>query len=127
MFARCAMIFPLNRVGARVFINLENPALGKPADIDLQDVSFLDPALVNAKGVAFHLVYLAGSIGTDVIIVDPTAPPYGERSWMRLGCLARRRCLAQQTCFDWSYYGSFGGDFFRQTGSFCSGLLAESG
>ena len=28
VFARCATIFPLNRVAARVFINLDKPAVG---------------------------------------------------------------------------------------------------
>ena len=51
----------------------------EPADIDLQGASFLDPALVNGKRVNFHLVDLAGSIGVDVMIVDPTAPSYIRR------------------------------------------------
>ena len=43
---------------------------------DLQGVSFLDPALVNGKRVDLHLVDVAGSIGADFMIVDPTAPSY---------------------------------------------------
>ena len=49
----------------------------KPADTDLQGVYFLDPALVN--GVDFHMFDIAGSIGADVMIVDPTAPSYVGR------------------------------------------------
>ena len=40
----------------------------------MRGVSFLDPALVNSKRADFHLVDMAGSIGADVMIVDPTAP-----------------------------------------------------
>ena len=56
----------------------------QPADSDLQGASFLDPALVKGKRVDFHLVDLAGSIGADVMIVDPTAPSYVRRGLMRL-------------------------------------------
>ena len=50
-----------------------------PADSDLQGVSFIDLAVVNGKRVDFHLFDLAGSIGADVLIVDPTTPCYAER------------------------------------------------
>ena len=50
-----------------------------PADSDLQGASFLDPVLVNGKHVDFHLVHIAGGIGADVMIVDPTAPSYVRR------------------------------------------------
>ena len=51
----------------------------EPADCDLQGVSFLDPDVVNGKHVDFHLFDMAGSIGADVMIVDPTAPCYVRR------------------------------------------------
>ena len=54
-------------------------SITKPADSDLQGASFLDPALVNGKRVDLHLVDVAGSIGADFMIVDPTAPSYIRR------------------------------------------------
>ena len=51
----------------------------EPADSDLQGVSFLDPALVNGERAAFHLFDMAGSVGADVMIVDPSAPCYVRR------------------------------------------------
>ena len=45
----------------------------------MQGASFLDPVLVNGKHVDFHLVHIAGGIGADVMIVDPTAPSYVRR------------------------------------------------
>ena len=50
-------------------------------DRDLQGEAFMDPALVNAKRVNFHVFDLAGSIGADVMVTDPTAPSYVERGW----------------------------------------------
>ena len=41
----------------------------------------MDPALVNGKRVDFHVFDLAGSIGADVMITDPTAPFYVQRGW----------------------------------------------
>ena len=49
----------------------------EPADNDLQVVSFLDPALVHGQRVDL----IAGNIGTDVMIADPTATSFD------LGCL----------------------------------------
>ena len=51
----------------------------EPADSDLQGVSYLDPALVNGKRVDCHLFDMAGSVGADVMIVDPSAPCYVKR------------------------------------------------
>ena len=66
--------------GWRAFVHKSGQASTRePADNDLQGASFLDPALVNGKRVDFHLVDLAGSIGADVLIVDPTAPSYIRR------------------------------------------------
>ena len=45
---------------------------------DSQGGSFLDPALVNGERVDFHVVDMAGSIGADVVFLDPTAPWYVE-------------------------------------------------
>ena len=45
VMARCAMIFPLNRVGVCVHKSGQ-ASTREPADSDLQDVFFLDPALV---------------------------------------------------------------------------------
>ena len=50
-----------------------------PADSDLQGEALMDPALVNGRCVDFHVFDLAGSIGADVMITDPTAP-----CWERL-------------------------------------------
>ena len=66
-----------------------------PADTDLQGTSFLDTALVNGKRVDFHLVDLAGSIGADVMIVDPIAPSYVEpgldEASLFSGCIDTKR------------------------------------
>ena len=51
----------------------------EPADSDLQGEVLMDPALVNGRRVDFHVFDLAGSIGADVMITDPTAP-----CWERL-------------------------------------------
>ena len=40
---------------------------------------FLALALVNGRRVDFHLFDMAGSVGADVTIVDPTAPCYVKR------------------------------------------------
>ena len=81
VFAWCATIFPLNRVGARVFINLDKPALGSLLILIYRVcLTFSDPALVNGKRVDFHLVDMSGSVGADVMIVDPTTPCYARRS-----------------------------------------------
>ena len=53
----------------------------EPADSDLQGEVLMDPALVNGRRVDFHVFDLAGSIGADVMITDPTAPSYVERGW----------------------------------------------
>ena len=53
----------------------------EPADSDLQGEVPMDPALVNGRRVDFHVFDLAGSIGADVMITDPTAPSYVERGW----------------------------------------------
>ena len=45
----------------------------EPADSDLQGQAFMDPVLVNGRHVDFHVFHLAGSIGADVMITDPTA------------------------------------------------------
>ena len=42
-------------------------------------MSFLDPALVNGMRFDFHMFEMAGSIGADFMIVDPTAPCYVKR------------------------------------------------
>ena len=46
----------------------------QPADADLQGVSFLDPAMIDGMRVDIHLFDPAGSIGADVMMVDPAAP-----------------------------------------------------
>ena len=70
-------------------------SIREPAASDLQVVSFLDPDLVNGKRVDFHLFDIAGSIGADVIIVDPTAPcPMLNVVWMRLVCLASAKVVS---------------------------------
>ena len=91
----------------------------------MQVVSFLDRALVNFKRVDFYLVDLAGTSGVDVMSVDPAALRYVERGLIGLVCLASAKELnvTRMRC----YYCSFGGDYFWQTGSCCSGLLAEYG
>ena len=43
--------------------------------------AIMDPALVNGRRVDFHVFDMAGSIGADVMITDPTAPSYVERGW----------------------------------------------
>ena len=53
----------------------------EPADSDLQGEVLMVPALVNGKRVDFHVFDLAGSIGADVMITDPTAPFYVQRGW----------------------------------------------
>ena len=52
-----------------------------PADSDLQGEPFMDPALVNGKHVDVHVFDLAGSIGADVMISDPTAPSCVQKGW----------------------------------------------
>ena len=56
----------------------------EPVDSDLHGEAFMDPALVNGKRVDFHVFDLAGSVGADVMITDPTAPTYTQRG-MRAG------------------------------------------
>ena len=41
----------------------------------------MDPALVNGMRVDFHEFDVAGSVGADVMITDPTAPTYIQRGW----------------------------------------------
>ena len=47
----------------------------------MQGEAFMDPALVNGRRVDFHMFDMAGSIGVDVKIADPTAPSYVQRGW----------------------------------------------
>ena len=51
----------------------------EPANSDLQGEAFMDPAFVNGRRVDFHVFDLAGSIGADVMIADPTAPSHVEK------------------------------------------------
>ena len=44
-------------------------------------MSFLDPSLDNGKRSGFHLVDLPGGIGTDVMIVDPSALSHVDRGF----------------------------------------------
>ena len=53
----------------------------EPGDSDFQGEAFMDPALVNGRRVDFHVFDMAGSIGADVMITDPTAPSYVQRGW----------------------------------------------
>jgi hypothetical protein len=46
----------------------------EPAYAHLQGDDVLDPAVVNGKRVAFHVLDTSGSVGCDVTIVDPTCP-----------------------------------------------------
>ena len=59
---------------------------------DLQGVSFLDLAVVNGKRVDFHMFDLAGSIGANAMIVDPTAPSYAGRGWNEVRLLSECEC-----------------------------------
>ena len=66
--------------GWRACIHSSGPASTRePAATNLQSVFFLDPTLINGKRVDFHMFDLAGSIGADVMLVDPTAPSCVER------------------------------------------------
>ena len=56
----------------------------EPADVDFQGVGILDPAFVNGKRVDFHVFDPSGSVGADVMIVDPTAPSYSRLDEVRM-------------------------------------------
>jgi hypothetical protein len=72
------MIIPWNHVGARVLRNLGRLAPASQLMLICKGDSRLDPSLLNGKRVDFHVCDLSGSIGADVMIVDPTATAYSS-------------------------------------------------
>jgi hypothetical protein len=56
----------------------------EPADAHLQGDGPLDPSLMNGKRVDFHVFDLSGSIGADVMVVDPTCPTYRDMDEVEL-------------------------------------------
>ena len=60
----------------------------EPADSDLQ--ASMDPALISGKRVDVHVFDMAGSIGADAMMTDPTASSYVQKGWDESGLL--REC-----------------------------------
>ena len=81
MFVRYAMMFPLSQVGVRVFINPGSLALGSQLTVICRvRHSWIQRWSMVGVLISMCLI-MAGSIGADVMITDPTAPSDVQRGW----------------------------------------------